>query len=147
MGYAEPQFSLATLILSVSWAVTCVVLAWTWASRSTSRQKSPPSGKPTQISGRLDSLEVDMAELSSNLSALAKTVKRLSSRQAVADHRAKPSEENSSSQAPPIGASKQQLRDYYAKKFPGKVFPGNFPRAPTPELPLEHTPTDQEQTS
>lgn len=111
-------YSLATLILSTSLAVACVVVSWRWASAAIRPRKPPPSELTTPTSGRLDRIEADQVELSSNLEKVLVTMKRLNSRAAVQDHRAR---QNGELSAPPRGTSKAELLRYYG--MAGKVGP------------------------
>lgn len=110
----ELLFSVATLIFSTALAACCVLACWKWASSSTPRRKSPASEPATPTSGQLATVLADQAELFSALEKLTTTVKRLSSRAGMQDHREKLSAEASAATAPPPpGTPKAELRRYY----------------------------------
>lgn len=112
---ADPAllYSLATLIISTCFGVGCVLACWKWASAATPRRKQPASEPATPTSGQLAQLQADQAELFASLEKISQTMKRLSSRAAVQDHRARRNESDSNSPAPPVGASKDDLRRHY----------------------------------
>lgn len=124
-------FSLATLILSISLAVTCAVACWRWVSAATPRRKQPPSVEPTPTSGQLAKLEADQVELFAALEKTSASLKRLTSRAAVQDHRER-ARNGSSSGPPPVGTSKAELLRHYGMS--GKVGPA-FAQA---QLEMEH---------
>ena len=100
---------LITSILSMSLAACCVVASWKTASRSTQLRKWVRSQLTTAPSdAKLNALSVDQAELSSSLSSLAKTVKRLSSRSGMEGLR-----EERANAPPPPGTPKETLRKFY----------------------------------
>ncbi len=117
-------YSVAILILSISLAASCVLVCWRWASASTRRAKRPESEPLTPISGRLERLEADQVALSSALESISITMKRLSSRTAVQEHRARAKGERS--EAPPLGTPKAELLRHYG--MAGKIGP-EFARA------------------
>lgn len=95
MDISALLYSLATLILATALGACCVVVSWRWGSASTRPKKQPASEPATPISGRMDRLEADQVELSSNVEKLLVSMKRLTSRAAVQDHRARQSDADS----------------------------------------------------
>lgn len=116
MGSIAAQWSLITSILSLSVAVTCAVACWRLASRFTALQKWARGLVLTKTSdAALAAINADLAESFSTLEKLTTTVKRLSSRHGMQDMR----ERRSTQDPPPPGASKAELRAFYADKIPG----------------------------
>lgn len=109
MGKFAALLLLATSITSLLLAVTSVAISWSVASRCTRAVKSLRAALRTPPSNaRLIQLETDQAALSSGLSSVTTTVKRLSSRNGMQDVRARQAQE-----PPPIGATKAELRRHY----------------------------------
>jgi len=104
---------LTMAIASLPWGVAFAVRSWRAASRSTQRPKSPPSPEGTPVSrGEFAKLEADVGELFSALSKNSTTLRRLSSRAGMEDVRARQAAPPSAT-APPLGASKVELRRFY----------------------------------
>jgi hypothetical protein len=80
----------------------------------------------------LSDLEADQVALSSTQEKLCTTVKRLTSRAGMREHRER---ENDSSSDPPVGTSKAELLRHYG--MAGKVGP-EFARA---QMEMENAPT------
>lgn len=100
-----PIIAIASICSLVSFALA----AWLAGSRSTPRRKppaSPPAMSDFEI--RFAKVETDQAELFSTLAKLTTSMRRLSSRAGMEDLR-----ERRSSEAPPIGTPKAQLREHY----------------------------------
>lgn len=104
---------LGTTILSVLCAAGCVVACYRLASRCTRVLKRRP---PSELT--LSQLATDQAALYSSFQSMATTVKRLSSRAGMAELRSRPA----ASEAPPIGASKAELRKHYGLNAAGPEF-------------------------
>jgi len=98
-------------------AVGCASVFWIRASRSTRRQKSPPSCETPSSEAALAQVRADQAELFSTLEKLTTTVKRLSSRQGMRELREAPPLRDD----PPQGTSKADLLRHYGMS--GKVGP------------------------
>lgn len=127
-------YSVATLILSTSLGVGFALACWRWASASTRRAKPPPSEPATPISGRVTALEGDLAALYSSQEKILASLKSLTSRQAVRDHRAREKSESSDRDIPPpLGTPKAELLKHYG--MAGKVGPA-FAQA---QLEMEYT--------
>lgn len=97
-----------TLIFS---GVAYAVGRWQDGSRFTSKKRSSDA-PPIPISdAHYLALRAEMAELSLTLEKLTTTVKRISSREGMRALRA----ERATGDAPPVGASKAELRAFYLK--------------------------------
>lgn len=103
MATAALLCSLLTLILSSCCAVACVRRCSTLALRATRREKAPEKWQ-----SRLAELEAEVLSLSSTFEKVARLTQRLNSRAGMRESRAEPAD-----QAPPVGAPKSQLREYY----------------------------------
>lgn len=112
MADFELQLLLIMTVTSTLLAVGCAVVAYRTVSASTRSRKQPPSPPPTPSSDGLPSVRAELAELSSAVESLATTVKRLSSRQGMADLRARRKDEQQSAQ-PPVGAPKAELYRHF----------------------------------
>lgn len=116
MGPTAVLWSLITSILSLSVAATSAVACFRLASRFTRHQKWARGLVMTKTSdAALAAINADLAESFSTLEKLTTTVKRLSSRAGMQDVR----ERRSTQDPPPPGASKAELRAFYADKLPG----------------------------
>jgi hypothetical protein len=106
----DAQLSLLiTVILLVCLGASFAFALWRVASRATRPKKPPPSPALTEASeSRFAKIETDQAELFSILQKLNTTLRRLSSRAGMQDLR-----ERRSSDAPPLGTPKAQLREFY----------------------------------
>lgn len=108
--------SLITSISSLLVAATCVVGYFRLASRFTALAKWARGLVLTKTSDAVAAqINADLAESFSTLEKLTTTVKRLSSRHGMQDMR----ERRSTQGPPPPGASKAELRAYYADQLPG----------------------------
>jgi len=104
---------LGTTILSASCAVGCVVACLRLGSRCTRVLKRRP---PSELT--LSQLAADQAALHSSFQSMATTVKRMSSRAGMAELRSRPA----ASEAPPLGATKAELRRHYGLTAAGPEF-------------------------
>jgi hypothetical protein len=109
MAIAALLFSLITMILSSCWGVVCVRRCSRLALRATRRERAPEKWQ-----SRLAELEAEVLSLSSAFEKAARLMQRQNSRAGMQELRA---ERVDAKAPPPIGASKQQLRDYYAPKI------------------------------
>jgi len=95
---------LFTILSSLLLSAGCVVACSRLASRCIHAAKRRSTSDST-----LARLETDQAELSSSLASLAKTVKRLSSRYGMQEHRSG----LAATDVPPTGTPKSELRRHY----------------------------------
>src|SRR5262245_46514874 len=128
---------LITLTFSVCTLVGCAAVRWMRGSPSTPSRKPKPSLETIATSetpSALAAVIADQAALFSAFESMAKTVKRLSTRNAMRD--AREAGPPGSSSAPPVGTSKTELRRFYG--LSGKAGPAFVSR----QLELE-TNTDE----
>lgn len=100
--------SLGTLILSFCWGVVCVRRCSTLALRATRREKAPEKWQ-----SRVAELESEVLSLSSTFEKVARQTQRLNSRAGMRELRAEPVVSDA---PPPLGAPKEQLRDFYIRR-------------------------------
>ena len=119
MGTTAALLLLITSIISICLAVISAAISWRVGFRCTRALKSLRAALSTPPShARLTQVEADQAALSSALSSVTTTVKRLSSRHGMQDIRARRADE-----PPPIGTPKAELRKFYGVKGPA---PGEY---------------------
>lgn len=106
MGNGWQMWSLAMSTASILLAAASAIACWRLALRCTRALSRKPPSEST-----LAKLAVDQAELFSSVESLATTVKRLSSRRGMQELRSS----RAASEAPPPGASKAELREFYLK--------------------------------
>lgn len=102
-------FLLVTAILSGSLGVVCALVYLRAGFRSTPSRKSRAEPLTPASDERLAKVEAEQAQLWSTLESLTTTLKRISSRRAMANLRGTPSGD----EPPPPGTSKQDLRKFY----------------------------------
>ena len=120
MGYAEQLFWWTTTICLLLLTAGCVRVLWRWGSASTRRASAPPSQEATPnfaLRSEVAQLREEVDSLCSTLEKNSTTVKRLSSRAGMREHR----ERNQPGSPPPVGTAKADLLRYYGMS--GKVGP------------------------
>lgn len=107
------EFLLGTAILSLLLAAACALHSFRLGSRVTRLLKARASAPQRELAD----LRTDVSALFSTMEKVCTTVNRLSSRQGMREHRAR-----ASSEAPPPGASKGELRKFYGFTSDGPEF-------------------------